>query len=131
MSAAGFGRTVPGRAAQAVPDLRLRCLAGDAVGAVFALRRLRASVGRGDASNGVEVDLDLSRHEASKLVPSVSRLHAEIEWLGDRFIVQDLRSRNGTFVNGDRLAPAVPARIAVGDRLRFGAVEFLVEVDDG
>ena len=34
---------------------------------------------------------------------SVSRVHALLEWLGGSWFVQDLGSRNGTFVNGERV----------------------------
>jgi len=33
----------------------------------------------------------------------VSRRHAEIHWTGDRFVLTDLESFNGTFVNGRRI----------------------------
>ncbi|MFB0536434.1 MAG: FHA domain-containing protein [Anaerolineae bacterium] len=35
--------------------------------------------------------------------PQVSRRHASLAWDGRQFIIQDLGSANGTFVNGERL----------------------------
>ena len=32
--------------------------------------------------------------------PTVSRLHAKIEWDGSRYVLSDTNSANGTFVNG-------------------------------
>ncbi len=34
--------------------------------------------------------------------PYASRLHALLAWQGDRYVVTDLGSRNGTRVNGSR-----------------------------
>ena len=49
---------------------------------------------------------------------SVSRRHAMIEKEGDRFVIADLGSRNGTFVNDRRLGR--PQALAVGDVIRIG-----------
>nr|WP_231387216.1 FHA domain-containing protein [Nocardia sp. BMG111209] len=49
----------------------------------------------------------------------VSRLHAAIEYLGAHWtIVDDGLSRNGTFVNGERLVGR--RRLVAGDRIRVG-----------
>ncbi|MCX5043239.1 FHA domain-containing protein [Aldersonia sp. NBC_00410] len=50
----------------------------------------------------------------------VSRLHAAVEWMSSHWtIVDDGLSRNGTFVNGERLAGRRSLR--AGDRIRIGA----------
>lgn len=48
---------------------------------------------------------------------TVSRRHLRLAWLGDRLRVQDLGSRMGTFVNGDRIQEA---SLESGDVLRIG-----------
>jgi len=49
----------------------------------------------------------------------VSRLHAAIEFLGTHWtIVDDGLSRNGTFINGERLVGR--RRLMAGDRIRVG-----------
>ncbi|KZM68710.1 FHA domain-containing protein [Nocardia terpenica] len=49
----------------------------------------------------------------------VSRLHASVEYLGAHWtIVDDGLSRNGTFVNGERLVGR--RRLVAGDRIRMG-----------
>ncbi len=48
---------------------------------------------------------------------SVSRRHARVELGTDAFIVADLQSTNGTFVND---APVIRAKLADGDYLRVG-----------
>ena len=57
--------------------------------------------------------------------PEVSTVHAELENLADDwFLVDDGMSRNGSFVNGQRLQGR--RRLLTGDKLRFGStrVEF-------
>ena len=59
-------------------------------------------------------DLQLSRED-------VSREHARIERSGDQYLVSDLGSRFGTFVNGE---PVTAPRLLVhGDQLRFGRTD--------
>jgi DNA-binding winged helix-turn-helix (wHTH) protein len=51
---------------------------------------------------------------------SVSRRHARIVITGDSAIVEDLQSKNGTFVRGERLN--APSSLADGDDLKIGSV---------
>ena len=53
--------------------------------------------------------------------PSVSRKHAEIALSENGYVVRDLGSENGTFVNGERIAEHV---LADGDLLHFGGIGF-------
>jgi pSer/pThr/pTyr-binding forkhead associated (FHA) protein len=53
----------------------------------------------------------------------VSRLHCRITASDAELEVVDLKSTNGTFVNGKRVQKA---RLADGDRLRVGRVELTV-----
>jgi pSer/pThr/pTyr-binding forkhead associated (FHA) protein len=70
--------------------------------------RDRLTVGRSEAA-----DLSL------EFDPEVSRVHAELERLGDDWTVaDDGLSRNGSFVNGERVAGR--RRLRDGDALRFG-----------
>ncbi|MCX7817955.1 MAG: FHA domain-containing protein [Kiritimatiellae bacterium] len=58
----------------------------------------------------------------------VSRLHCGIRlWDGD-FVLKDLKSRNGTYVNGQRVETA---KLHVGDRIRIGSCVFTVENEPG
>jgi hypothetical protein len=52
--------------------------------------------------------------------PNVSSLHAEILWYETAWHIQDLGSRNGTFVDGRRLAAGERAALASGAELAFG-----------
>ncbi|MFN2218696.1 MAG: FHA domain-containing protein [Anaerolineae bacterium] len=56
----------------------------------------------------------------------VSRRHARLAWTGTGYIVEDLGSTNGTFVNGERVSG--PRALRPGDRLQLGEqVEFAFE----
>ena len=53
--------------------------------------------------------------------PSVSRQHARIIPVEDGYLVQDLKSKNGTWVNGVSIADKTTL-ITTGDAIRFGHV---------
>lgn len=58
--------------------------------------------------------------------PGVSRRHAQISPQGDAYVLQDLGSANGTFVNDRRLS--APHTLSPGDRIRLGqSVELVYE----
>jgi hypothetical protein len=57
-------------------------------------------------------------------VHSVSRLHARIVVSGDRATVEDLGSKNGTFLEDQ--AVTSPRAVADGDRVRIGTVEMKI-----
>ena len=53
----------------------------------------------------------------------VSRIHCRITAAADKLEVVDLKSTNGTYVNGKRVRRA---ELQTGDRLRVGRVELVV-----
>jgi FHA domain len=61
--------------------------------------------------------------------PEVSRVHAELERVGGEWaVVDDGLSRNGTFVNGERVTGR--RRLSDGDRVVFGDTPVLYRVPD-
>lgn len=50
----------------------------------------------------------------------VSTRHAELRFEGGGWVVADLGSRNGTYLNGRRLAANAPTPLKVGDVIRMG-----------
>ena len=64
--------------------------------------------------------------EASIVVPSdkASRVHCAIRRWDEDFVIKDMKSRNGTFVNDQRVETAV---LHAGDRIRIGATVISVE----
>lgn len=67
---------------------------------------------------GRALECDISILEAG-----LSRKHAELEIDGDKLIIRDLGSRNGTWVNAERVDEAI---LKDGDRLQFDKVHFIV-----
>jgi pSer/pThr/pTyr-binding forkhead associated (FHA) protein len=58
---------------------------------------------------------------------TVSREHAKISFDGKRYVVQDLDSKSGTFVNGRRIAQV--ATLADGDTIKIGPVVLRLRLD--
>jgi len=83
-------------------------------------------------SSGKELAVDgprflIGRAEECNLRPrsdAVSRRHCVLLVDQERVVIRDLGSRNGTYVNGDRVDGECP--ISTGDQLRVGPLEFLV-----
>ncbi len=73
---------------------------------VFALDQDRSTIGKGSADFVVDER-------------AVSRLHAAIERVTGGWVIQDLGSRNGTFINGVRVL--TPRALRSGDEIRFGS----------
>ena len=59
---------------------------------------------------------------------AVSRRHAVIEKDGDRFVIADLDSRNGTFVND---MPVKRCELHHGDRVQIGESQFFFLLEEG
>jgi len=76
----------------------------------------RARLGEGEHVVGRDPDLELFLDS-----PGISRRHALIRIAGDEATVEDLGSKNGTFVADRRLDS--PARLVDGDRIRIGSVQ--------
>ncbi len=79
---------------------------GPTPGATFPLESDQLIIGR-DASNGVAIN-DVE----------VSRKHARLTLQGGKYVLDDLGSTNGTFINGQRLA--APAVLKAGDIVSLG-----------
>ncbi len=56
---------------------------------------------------------------------SVSRHHAEIRWTPQGYVVVDVGSTNGTWVNGERVEPQQPVPLRDGDRIAVGRLSLL------
>lgn len=55
----------------------------------------------------------------------VSRVHCGIRLSDGEFYLKDLKSRNGVFVNGQRVEDT--AKLKVGDRIQIGSTVFVLE----
>lgn len=91
---------------------------GSSAGKQFPLSPQESNIGRWDADGGVfpDVDLDSDDPEAK-----VSRRHARISFRSGQYVIEDLGSTNGTFVNrGRRLKPGDHQALKDGDEIIVG-----------
>jgi hypothetical protein len=79
-------------------------------------------IGRLDAGHGTFPDLD------GGLEGGVSRHHCKIHQRDSIYLVEDVGSANGTFLNGQRLTPYLPHMLEDGDELQLGDVKLRVMV---
>lgn len=61
--------------------------------------------------------------------PKVSGEHASLRWVAGAWEIQDLHSRNGTFVEGRRLAPGERAEVTPGTIIGLGRVDSFMFVN--
>jgi pSer/pThr/pTyr-binding forkhead associated (FHA) protein len=54
--------------------------------------------------------------------PGISRTHALVTARSNGFVIKDLDSQNGTYVNGERIAER---ELADGDKIEIGTVQFV------
>jgi pSer/pThr/pTyr-binding forkhead associated (FHA) protein len=95
--------------AQRVPTASLEIVRGQFAGACFQVERAVCSIGRGE-ENDVRIRDD-----------TVSLTHATLLRKRGAWFVVDLRSMNGTYVDGSRVSGE--RELHPGARLRLGAVE--------
>lgn len=92
---------------------RLVVTAGPQEGKIFPLQPYTMTIGRRDTC-------DLVINDAS-----VSRRHAQIAYRGGEYIITDLGSTNGVYVNGVRVGTKV---LAPGDAIKMGTTLCVFEV---
>lgn len=63
--------------------------------------------------------------------PTISRKHARLERNGRQFRLTDLRSSNGTFINGELIKPMESVELTPGDDIIFSDLEFIFEISEG
>ena len=95
---------------------RLTAISGRLKGSVFAIDDLPVVIGR-------ETSATLCIADAS-----VSRRHSKIEKEAEQFLIEDLDSLNGTFVNE---LPVRRRAIEHGDRIRIGDAQFIFLTHEG
>jgi Nif-specific regulatory protein len=95
---------------------RLAAISGRLKGAIFTIDQDALIIGRETAANVCLADA------------SVSRRHSKIEKKDDGFVITDLESLNGTFIND---VPVRSRQLEHGDRVRIGDSQFLFLTQEG
>jgi hypothetical protein len=109
-----------GAAAAAAPGPRL---VHEQTGSVFPLAAAGAEtfIGRYDAATGIHPDIDLKPVDTDR---SISRRHAKIVHHDNRFfVVEEIGTTNGTFVNRRRVEKGTEVEFRDGDEVQFGLVK--------
>ena len=88
----------------------LYILSGPTAGASYELKDGNTLLGRGP-DNDIQI-----------LEPSVSRKHARITLSGERLLIEDLKSQNGTQLNGHPISSHFQVEIKEGDFISLGTV---------
>lgn len=86
--------------------------------------RSEYSLGRAAKGQPILPDFDLTEFDAYQ--QGVSRLHAAIKVGLQRIVIMDLRSANGTRVNGQKILPNVDYPIKHGDVIALGKLKIQV-----
>jgi len=97
------------------PAARLIVKQGPQIGILFPITADRLMIGREEACNIIIQD------------PEVSRRHCELAWKEGDFVLQDLGSTNGTFVNGVQIT--APVVLKPGDSVGIGQTMMVLELE--
>ena len=95
---------------------RLTAISGRLKGSVFTIEDVPVVLGRDTRATLCIADA------------SVSRRHSQIEKENEEFVILDLESLNGTFIND---VPVKRRQLQHGDRVRIGDSQFLFLIHDG
>jgi len=124
----------PRRGVSLPPDFQLPedvasgALVGEG-GRIFNLKGNQTLIGRPSLKRGVPkevLDIDLSELDpGGREHPSVSRPHARIVCRGSEYLIQDMNSTNGTWVNGERILPGDRHPLQHRNQIRLGDVELV------
>lgn len=83
-------------------------------------------IGRRDPNGDSQPGLDLTVYGAYQM--GVSRQHAAIRVIDGRLTLFDLGSRNGTYLNGHKVAPHQPTPLHSGDDMRIGKINMTLTI---
>jgi hypothetical protein len=108
------GATTPHSAPRAAPGLLIVVASGAATGREFRLAPGELIIGREPGSAVHVPDLDVSHN------------HALLRVRGQRVTIEDLKSTNGTKVNGVAIERQTP--LAAGDQIEVASVRLLLEI---
>lgn len=100
-------------------QMQLKVVTGGHAGKLISVNRDKFLIGRSD---------DCHLRPKSE---SISRRHCAIVRKDGRILLIDLKSRNGTHVNGKKLDPSKAKVLKDGDKITVGKLEFLAVIEAG
>jgi hypothetical protein len=102
---------------------------GQAAGAAAAT--IRGAAGQFTVRPGAEVRVGRDPALCPIFIsePRISGVHATLRFEQGQLLVRDETSNNGTWINGSRINPGVWTSVPAGAPLRFGPVEFAVQLE--
>jgi pSer/pThr/pTyr-binding forkhead associated (FHA) protein len=92
---------------------------------------LRGTVGQFTVRAGSEVRVGRDPAQCPVVLeePRISGVHATLRFERGSLLVRDETSNNGTWISGARIAPGAWTPVAPGTLLRFGPIEFNVQLE--
>ncbi|HZS48798.1 MAG TPA: protein kinase [Blastocatellia bacterium] len=109
-----------------VPTAKLIVLETGDIAGQFPLDKEMILIGRADPTQGLYPEVDLTRFDP---LTKVSRRHARLHRKGDQYMVEDIGSVNGTYLNrGDRLPPNSSRLLHNNDEIRLGETNLKFKV---
>ena len=86
-----------------------------------------ALLGRSDPKARLVVNVDLTGQDGQP--HGVSRRHARVHYLNGNYLLEDLESLNGTYLNERKLRPYLPEVLHAGDQIRLGDLNLVVSLE--
>src|SRR6185436_8975697 len=96
----------------------LRFLSGPREGTEHVMRHASLLIGREGGNSGAAIELPETQ---------VSRMHAMVEARGNRFVLRDLESKNGSFIGAERIKEK---EISNETEFQIGATRLMLRVSD-
>jgi serine/threonine protein kinase len=85
-------------------------------------------IGRTDPRSQIVPDIDLSIYGGASA--GISRQHARLLRKDDNWIIEDLNSTNGTYVNDQAVLSSAPVALTEGDRVRCGQLVLVFHTNE-
>lgn len=111
-----------------IPDYESGPLQGDGL-KTLVLKRINTSVPLSFVISKKEYAIGSNKYMVDGIIDNkaVSRLHCIVSVKNNEYYIQDVDSKNGTFVNSLRLQKNVMTKITVGDKVSIANCDFLVK----
>lgn len=105
-----------------IKNFKLVIIRGGTEGREFFIRKPQALIGRWDPKVDSHPDVDLSDEDIDS---KVSRIHAQIVYKPEGFYIEDMGSKNGTFLNREfKLVKDIQYKLQDDDEIIIGKIFF-------